>query len=137
MTDTTPGLIRRHNAEMELVKARHAVEVARLREALENAVPCLEDWISTTGFGTVNKRDRDALALIRAAITLPAPDVSRIEKDHRAMEVLRKGDADIEVHNDGKRWRVADYTVPIGEDDSRSEWHSDPADAILALEGKQ
>jgi hypothetical protein len=39
-----------------------------LREALSACVPCLEDWIATTGFGAINKRDRDALALVKAAL---------------------------------------------------------------------
>lgn len=47
----------------------------RLRTALEGlveagqkAIPCLEDWIRTTGFGEVNRRDKAALAAIKAAI---------------------------------------------------------------------
>lgn len=50
-------------------------EIDRLRadkwelvEACERAIPCLEDWIHTTGFGAVNRRDRSALSFIKAAI---------------------------------------------------------------------
>jgi hypothetical protein len=36
--------------------------------AVEAAIPCLADWVKTTGFGETNKRDRDALGLCKAAL---------------------------------------------------------------------
>lgn len=39
-----------------------------LLTACETVVPCLEDWIRTTGFGEVNRRDKMALEKIRHAI---------------------------------------------------------------------
>ena len=36
--------------------------------ACKATVPCLEDWIVTTGFGAVNSRDRKVLELLNLAI---------------------------------------------------------------------
>jgi hypothetical protein len=33
---------------------------------------CLEDWIQSTGFGEVNRRDRKALAELKKALTIPS-----------------------------------------------------------------
>lgn len=40
----------------------------RLVDAANGAIPCLTDWIATTGFGAVNRRDKQALAGIEAAL---------------------------------------------------------------------
>jgi hypothetical protein len=34
----------------------------QLKEVLKSAIPSLEDWIQTTSFGEVNRRDRKILA---------------------------------------------------------------------------
>lgn len=47
---------------------RLKAENAEARKALQATIPCLEDWIATTGFGSVNRRDRDALKLAKAAL---------------------------------------------------------------------
>ncbi len=39
-----------------------------LIEAVEAAIPCLMDWVKTTGFGEVNRRDKNALDLCNTAI---------------------------------------------------------------------
>ena len=126
MTDTTPDMIRRHHAEMELVKARHAVEVTRLREALEMM------YASRRLIGSPAWLEGERLA--DAALTLPAPDVSQIEKDHRAMEAVRKFKhitlSHYKIESGKKVWfAVDDYN-------RKSSNENDPADAILALEGK-
>ena len=36
--------------------------------ACKAAVPCLKDWVVTTGFGAVNSRDRKVLELLNLAI---------------------------------------------------------------------
>lgn len=38
-------------------------------EALKAAEPCLKDWIETTGFGKVCRRDKNALALSTKSLT--------------------------------------------------------------------
>ena len=40
-------------------------EIDRLKKGIRVVIPCLEDWIATTGFGAVNRRDREALALLK------------------------------------------------------------------------
>ncbi len=37
-------------------------------QAAKAAIPCLKDWIQTTGFGEVNRRDREVVALLVKAI---------------------------------------------------------------------
>jgi len=39
-----------------------------LYTACLSAIPCLEDWVNTTGFGEVNKRDRAVLQLLKEAV---------------------------------------------------------------------
>ena len=39
-----------------------------LQAACRAAAPCLQDWIRTTGFGDVHRRDKDTLNLIELAI---------------------------------------------------------------------
>jgi hypothetical protein len=43
-------------------------KLAILLYACKGVVPCLEDWIQTTGYGETNRRDREALAEIGRAI---------------------------------------------------------------------
>ncbi len=40
----------------------------KIKEALEAVIPCLEDWIRSTGFGEVNRRDKAALALVKQVL---------------------------------------------------------------------
>jgi hypothetical protein len=39
----------------------------KLVEIMEHVPPCLRDWIASTGYGEVNRRDRRALAAVEAA----------------------------------------------------------------------
>jgi hypothetical protein len=39
-------------------------------DAADDVIPCLEDWIKTTGFGAVNRRDRAALTKIEKVLML-------------------------------------------------------------------
>lgn len=53
-----PTVIVRTDVMMALVKV------------LDLAAPCLEDWIRTTGYGEINRRDRNALAAIQEVVRL-------------------------------------------------------------------
>jgi len=43
-------------------------EIEKLKEACRSVIPCLEDWVRTTGFGAVYKRDKAALMKITEAM---------------------------------------------------------------------
>ncbi len=45
-------------------------EIERLKEACRSAITCLADWIRTTGFGAVNKRDSASLKKIEEALKM-------------------------------------------------------------------
>lgn len=60
----------------------------KTRKALEAVVPCLMDWICTTGWGEVNRRDKAALELVNRAlmeeeITDETDNTSRTKNDSR------------------------------------------------------
>ena len=42
--------------------------IRELEGGINLAIPCLEDWVATTGFGAVNRRDRKALAVLKELI---------------------------------------------------------------------
>jgi len=137
MTDTTPDMIRRHHAEMELVKARHAVEVTRLREALQEASVMLRGARGAVLLAPANAEILDAvIAQVKAALTLPAPDVELILKDHRAMEVLRRTPELLNAVTSNMGTFSSSFEVWIGDGEEFTAY-SDPADAILALEDKK
>lgn len=70
------------------------------RAALEAAKPCLEDWMRTTGWGAIHKRDSAALNLVNAALALtPQSALDAVEHDRReliwtAIEMQRNDDCD-------------------------------------------
>jgi hypothetical protein len=41
-----------------------------MEAALKAAKPCLEDWVATTGFGEVHRRDKSALDLINEVLRI-------------------------------------------------------------------
>ena len=43
-------------------------KVADLSIACKSAIPCLKDWIQTTGHGEVNRRDKASLVLIQQVL---------------------------------------------------------------------
>lgn len=59
--------------------------VRALVEAAKLSVPCLEDWVRATGFGEVNRRDKEALNSIKQAIAEVEPYIKEVrhieEKD--------------------------------------------------------
>jgi len=53
----------------EVTANAHLIVTApELLEACEAAIPCLEDWVITTGFGETNRRDRAALVVLKQAV---------------------------------------------------------------------
>jgi hypothetical protein len=65
-----PGALDDGDAATFGLIVRSVNAIGPLVEALKAAIPCLEDWISTTGFGEIHERDKAALGAIRAALKL-------------------------------------------------------------------
>lgn len=70
------GLLLRNEAQhqnsLQIVPIEDAILMSAAPELLEACIatiPCLEDWVRTTGFGEVNRRDKKVLELIHQAIT--------------------------------------------------------------------
>ena len=49
----------------------HVEKIAKIQKmlhAIDLAIPCLEDWIRTTGYGETNRRDKRALNVLKESI---------------------------------------------------------------------
>ena len=58
-----------------------------LIDAVQAAIPCLEDWAQSTGHGDTHERDRDALRLCVMAIDALREEYSRtIQPERKAGE---------------------------------------------------
>lgn len=68
--DSDESVVMRPKTNEEcLANARLIAAAPDLLKACKQAAQCLKDWIQTTGFGEVNKRDREALEAINLAIS--------------------------------------------------------------------
>ena len=55
------------NADV-LILIEHVEKMQKMLHAIDLAIPCLEEWISTTGFGEINRRDQKALDALKESI---------------------------------------------------------------------
>lgn len=51
-----------------LIQTEHIEKMQKMLHAINLAIPCLEYWISTTGHGELNQRDKQALNALKESI---------------------------------------------------------------------
>ena len=51
-----------------LIQTEHIQKMQKMLHAIDLAIPCLEDWISQTGYGETNQRDKQALNALKESI---------------------------------------------------------------------
>ena len=76
---TSQGRMDRNESEMysttgkpmdadTIIQTDHIAKMQKMLHAIDLAIPCLEDWISQTGYGETNQRDKQALNALKESI---------------------------------------------------------------------
>lgn len=63
----TTGRVKSKDADV-LIQTEYIAKMQKMLHAIDLAIPCLEDWMSKTGFGETFNRDKNALNALKESI---------------------------------------------------------------------